>query len=225
MAGNLPITMRAWVFSRAGKPADILSLKKDWPMPAAPKTGEIMVKVLYASVNPADNNFMGTSIPFRGNAIPGMDFVGKVVQAGRPSTSASARGVPTVGTTVAGCIPITSALRGVGTLAEYVTVSAQAVAQKPNKMDEGLAAGIMGIAGQTSATILRHASLREGDKVLINGASGGVGTLLVHVLSGMGIHVTGICSGKNAALVQKLGAEAVSLLQHCFDSIVSRLLR
>jgi NADPH:quinone reductase-like Zn-dependent oxidoreductase len=213
MTGNLPKTMKAWVFSRPGKPTDVLSLKKAWPMPAAPKSGEIMVKVSYASINPVDNAFMGMNIPFRGNAIPGMDFVGEVIQVGRPSTSTSVHWIPTVGTTVAGCIPVMSALRGAGTLAEYVTVSAQAVAQKPNEMDESLAAGLMGIAGQTSATILRHARLGEGDKVLINGASGGVGTILVHVLSAMGIHVTGICSGRNAAIVQSLGAGAVSLSQ------------
>jgi NADPH:quinone reductase-like Zn-dependent oxidoreductase len=186
-------------------------------MPAVPKAGEIMVKVSYAAINPADLDFMGMSIPFRRNAIPAMDFVGDVVHTGPLSSSTNAaapsssipRGVSTLGTTVAGSVPLTKALRGVGALAEYLTLPAHAVVRRPDGMDDTVATGLMGIAGQTSVALLRSAKLRDGDRVLVNGASGGVGSILVQVLSAMGIHVTGICSGKNAALVRKLGAKEV----------------
>jgi NADPH:quinone reductase-like Zn-dependent oxidoreductase len=224
MAGTLPKTMKACIVHRAGKARDVLSLDKRWPMPPAPRAGEIMMRVSYASINPADVNLMGTSIPFRRNAIPAMDFVGQVVQTGPLSSSVNApytattvtsasspgsRGVPTIGTTVAGTVPLMSALRGVGSLAEYLTLPAHAVARKPDAMDEAVAAGLMGVAGQTSVALLRAAKLREGSRVLVNGASGGVGSVLVQVLNAMGMRVTGVCSGKNVPLVQTLGAQEV----------------
>lgn len=183
-----------------------------------------MMKVSYAAVNPADLDLMGRTIPFRRNAIPAMDFVGQIVQTGplssgilAPSATTTAitsfpsmpRTASTVGTTVAGSVPLMSVLRGVGSLAEYITLPAHAVVRKPDGMDEAVATGLMGVAGQTSVALLRTAKLRKGDKVLVNGASGGVGSVLVQVLSAMGMHVTGICSGKNEALVRKLGAQEV----------------
>lgn len=191
-----------------------------------------MMKVSYAAINPADADLMGTTIPFRRNAIPAMDFVGEVVQTGPLSSSANAasttttattssssnpRGVPIVGTKVAGSVPLMSVLRGVGSLAEYLTLPAHAVARKPAGMDEAVAAGLMGVAGQASAAVLRSAKLREGDRVLVNGASGGVGSVLVQVLAGMGMHVTGICSGKNTELVRTLGAKEVRLFCTTLD--------
>ncbi|KAH8660273.1 hypothetical protein BX600DRAFT_499479 [Xylariales sp. PMI_506] len=217
---SLPKTMKAWVFPRAGKARDALAFKSKWQMPAAPKAGEIMMKVSYASINRADHDLMGTRIPFRRNAIPAMDFVGNVIQAGplastsatstssSSSSSSSQSGIRT-GMTVAGTVPLMSVLRGAGSLAEYLVVPASAVAEKPSGMDETVAAGLMGVAGQTSATLLRNAKLSKGDRVLVNGASGGVGSVLVQVLNSMGVHVTGVCSGKNADLVRTLGAEEV----------------
>ncbi|KAI0518058.1 zinc alcohol dehydrogenase [Xylaria bambusicola] len=204
---NIPQTMKAWVAFGSGRLRDVLQLKTDWPTPAPPKAGEILVKVSYVAINPGDPKMIAHSIPFRKVAIAGMDFVGEVVQVGQLSPT-SATGIRT-GMIVAGTVPMTSILRGVGSLAEYLVVPAHIVVEKPNGVEECVAAGLFGIVGQTSIVMLRTANLREGDRVLLNGASGGVGCILTQMLHGIGVHVTGICSSRNMDLVRRLGAEEV----------------
>ncbi|KAI1358410.1 zinc alcohol dehydrogenase [Xylaria arbuscula] len=204
---SVPQTMKAWVASGPGKVQDVLQLKTDWPTPAPPKAGEIMVRVSYVAINPGDSKMIAHSIPFRKTAIAGMDFVGEVVQTG-PYSSPSSRGMH-LGTTVAGTVPMTSILGGVGSLAEYLVVPAHVVVEKPKDVEERVAAGLFGIVGQTSIVMLRVADLQKGDRVLLNGASGGVGCVLLQMLHGMDVHVTGICSSKNEHLVRRLGAQEV----------------
>ncbi|KAH8657699.1 chaperonin 10-like protein [Xylariales sp. PMI_506] len=202
---DLPRTMKAWVAVRAGEPKDVLELRTDWPTPAPPRDGEVMVKVSYAALNPGDLKNMATKLPWKGETVPGMDFVGRVVQVG-PSSSASSLKLR-VGAVVAGTTSLRSILRGAGVLADYVVVLADLVVEKPEHLIESIAAGLLGVAGQTTATLLSAAGLHEGDRALVNGASGGVGSILTQVLHGMGVHVTAICSAKNVALVQRLGVD------------------
>ncbi|TGJ81885.1 hypothetical protein E0Z10_g6866 [Xylaria hypoxylon] len=209
---DIPKTMKAWISFRAGKPEDVLELKTDWPTPSPPKAGEIMIKVSYVAINPGDPKMIVKPIPFRKSAIAGMDFAGEVIQVG-PSSPTS---VPNIrlGMIVAGTVPIINIIGGIGSLAEYLVVPAHAVAEKPNGLQEDAAGALFGIVGQTSVILLRAANLQKGDKVLLNGASGGVGCILTQMLCGMGVHVTGICSSKNASLVHRLGAQ---------ESIVSQV--
>lgn len=201
--------MKAWVAFGAGKINDVLQLKDDWPTPAPPKAGEIMIRVSYVAINPGDAKMITKPIPFRKSSIAGMDFAGEIVQVGPPA-SASVPGLR-LGMVVGGTVPMTNILRGVGSLAEYLVVPAHAVVEKPTGLDEGLAAGLLGIVGQTSIVLLRAANLQRGDKVLLNGASGGVGSTFIQMLQGMGVHVTGICSARNESLVRRLGAEEVRI--------------
>lgn len=204
---ELPKTMKAWTITRAGKPKDVLELKTDSPTPPPPGAGEIVIRISYVSINPGDFKLMATWIPFRFPAIPGMDLVGEVVEIGHPTSNSIAN--VRIGMTVAGSVPFTLILRGVGVLAEYVVLPAHAVVEKPQGLEETVAAGLLGVAGQTSATVLDAARLCEGDRVLLNGASGGVGSILTQVLCGMGVRVIGVCSRRNEALVRRLGAEEV----------------
>ncbi|KAI0376362.1 zinc alcohol dehydrogenase [Hypomontagnella monticulosa] len=197
--------MRAWVAARPGHFRNVLELKTDWPTPAPPKTGEIMIKISYAALNPGNIKMIAFKIPFMRNAIVGLDFVGEIIQVGPSASPSNLR----VGMIVGGSVPLSKAFRGVGALADYVVVPADSVAEKPPGLDESVAAGLLGVAGQTSVRLLRAANLRRGDRALVNGASGGVGTILIQALCGMGVKVTGICSAKNEALVRRLGAEEV----------------
>ncbi|KAI1337084.1 GroES-like protein [Xylariaceae sp. FL0016] len=208
MMAALPQTMKAWVAARPGKPRDVLELKTDWPLPASPKAGEIMVKVSYVALNPGDLKMMPMKMPFRRNTIPGMDFVGQVVQVGPSSYTSPPL---ELGTTVAGTMSMKNIWLGVGVLAEYAVVPARVVVKKPADLDETVAAGLLGVVGQTSATLLQTAGLRAGTRALVNGASGGVGSILIQVLQAKGVHVTGICSARNAAFIKHLGADEVRL--------------
>jgi NADPH:quinone reductase-like Zn-dependent oxidoreductase len=98
---------------------------------------------------------------------------------------------------------------GKGTFAEYACARECKLAQKPESVSFEQAAAVP-IAGITALQALRDAAhLQAGQKVLINGAAGGVGTFAVQIAKSFGAHVTGVCSTKNVELVRSLGADRV----------------
>lgn len=215
-AVQVPTTQKAWLVTRNGEPNEALTLKTDYPVPSQVKSGNILVKVDYAALNPADLNFMANLpnwIPFRRNPTVGLDFAGQVVQVG--SAVPASLGI-SVGTDVAGAFNVLSVAIGRGSLAEYIEVPAAKVAPTPKGIHPRDAAGALGIAGQTAWLILKEAPLMPGDRVLINGASGGVGSVLVQVAKAKGAVVYGVCSGANADFVKGLGAEEVRMVLPSF---------
>ena len=186
-----------------GSPKDALEFKANLPVPAAPQGSNIMVRVSYAALNPLDLVMMEARIPFRRPAGAAVDFVGEIVQAGK-----SANKDLQLGMIVCGTVPTNQIIRGYGVLSEYIVVPDWAAAEKPSGLIDTAAVGLMGVAGQTT-TVLAGTKLSQGARVLVNGASGGVGSLLIQVLSAKGYHVTGICSKKNEAMILRLGAKEV----------------
>lgn len=209
MAGDIPSVMKAWLVTKNGQPKDALTLKTDYPVPSKIKAGNVLIRVSYAALNPADLNFMGNIpnwVPFRRNPIPGLDFAGEVVKVGISVPSDS--GV-SVGAEVCGALNVISVAVGRGSLAEYIEVPASKVVVKPKGVDTMDAAGALGIAGQTAYIVLKEAGVKAGDRVLVNGASGGVGSVLVQVAKAKGAVVFGVCSAANSEMVKGLGADEV----------------
>ncbi|HET9781295.1 MAG TPA: NAD(P)-dependent alcohol dehydrogenase, partial [Candidatus Dormibacteraeota bacterium] len=99
---------------------------------------------------------------------------------------------------------------GKGAFAEYMCVSeSRAIALKPSSVPFG-DAGVVAVAGATALQAVRdHGRLERGQNVLINGASGGVGTFAVQIARALGGHVTAVCSTRNVEMVRALGAETV----------------
>jgi NADPH:quinone reductase-like Zn-dependent oxidoreductase len=170
-----------------------------------PGDDEILVKVRAAAVNPYDWHFMrGTPYVMRlGSGLRkpkeirfGVDYAGTVTAVGRNVTRFKPGDDVFGGRT--------------GALAEYVAARAdRAVARKPAGLSFEQAAAIP-IAAVTALQGLRDKGLvTAGNKVLINGASGGVGTFAVQIAKSLGAHVTGVCSTRNVELVRSLGADAV----------------
>lgn len=96
-----------------------------------------------------------------------------------------------------------------GALAEYARGAEKTLVSKPSALTDEQAASIP-IAGCTALQALRdHGRLQPGERVLVNGASGGVGTFAVQIAKALGAHVTGVCSTRNVDLVRSLGAEQV----------------
>ena len=166
---------------------------------------QVLVQVHAASLNPLDWHFMrGTPYIVRldggighpKNIQLGVDFSGTVVEVG------SAVRRFRVGDAVFGGRD--------GAFAEYVPVREQrALALKPENVSFEQAAAVP-IAGVTALQALRDKGhLHAGDKVLINGASGGVGTFAVQIAKAYGAEVTGVCSTRNVELVRSLGADHV----------------
>jgi NADPH:quinone reductase-like Zn-dependent oxidoreductase len=96
-----------------------------------------------------------------------------------------------------------------GAFAEYACASERALALKPTKVTFEQAAGVA-VAGFTALQGLRDKGrIQPGQKVLINGAAGGVGTFAVQIAKSFGAHVTGVCSSRNVDLVRSIGADTV----------------
>ena len=191
--------MKAIVQDRYGS-ADVLELREvERPVPAA---GEVLVRVRASSVNAADWHIMRGDPYFarlflglRGPKarIRGRDFAG-VIEAVGPGVS----GMLQVGDEVFGEVE--------GSFAEYVRVPAGLVERKPVNLTFEQAATLP-LAGNTAWTGLRD--LQAGQKVLINGASGGVGLLAVQIAKARKAIVTGVCSTRNVEQVRSAGADVV----------------
>lgn len=166
---------------------------------------QILVKVHAASANPLDWHYvrgepyiMRLFVGFGAPKDPrlGVDFAGTV---------------EAVGPRVTRFNPGDEVFGGAGgAFAEYIKVSERrGVALKPDNISFEHAAAV-GVAGITALQGLRdHGRLQPGHKVLINGASGGVGTFAVQIAKSMGAEVTGVCSGRNVDMVRSLGADHV----------------
>src|SRR5438034_300879 len=194
--------MKAIVYCDYG----ITNLKLQEIEKPVPNDDQILVRVRAASVNPYDWHFVeGTPYVMRAMGVGlrkpkdiqlGVDFAGTVEAVGKNVTQFKS------GDEVFGG-------RG-GAFAEYVCPRAtRAVALKPANVSFEDAASI-NIAGITALQALRDkGKVQPGQKVLINGASGGVGTFAVQIAKLLGADVTGVCSTRNVDLVKSLGADHV----------------
>jgi NADPH:quinone reductase-like Zn-dependent oxidoreductase len=198
--------MKAIRYHRYGGP-DVLELQ-DVDTPEA-GDGELLVRVRAASVNPLDWHFM-RGAPYLVRAMAGLS---------RPKPSASRLGadmagsVEAVGQNVTGFQPGDEVFGGLeerGTLAEYISVRTDAVVlEKPAGLTFEQAAAVP-VAAFTALQALRdHGRVQSGQKVLVNGASGGVGTFAVQIAKALGAEVTGVCSTANVEMVASIGADQV----------------
>jgi NADPH:quinone reductase-like Zn-dependent oxidoreductase len=194
--------MKAVVHCEYGTP-DVLQVK-DIEKPT-PDDTQILVRVRAASLNPLDGHFvrgmllarmMGGGLRKPKDARIGVDYAGVVEAVGKNVTQFK------VGDEVFGA--------RTGSLAQYICAKAdRAACLKPSAMtfEEG---ATIGVAASTALQGLRdHGHLQPGQKVVINGASGGVGTFAVQIAKAMGAEVTGVCSTRNLDLVKSLGADHV----------------
>jgi NADPH:quinone reductase-like Zn-dependent oxidoreductase len=193
--------MHAIVYDHYGSP-DVL--KYEEIAKPAPGENEVLIRVRAASVNPLDWHFMrGTPYPLRM-----MTGLGKPKAAGLGVDVAGR--VETVGNRVTRFKPGDEIFgTGRGAFAEYACVAESALATKPENVTFEQAASVP-IAGLTALQGLRDkCHLQPGQKVLINGAAGGVGTFAVQIAKSFGAEVTGVCSARNAEMVRSLGADRV----------------
>lgn len=206
----LPPTMKSYTQLTTGPPSPTTLALTTIPTPSpTPTATSLLLRVTHAALNPIDLHLLlnlPAWLPFRRRPTPGFDFAGVVLAVG-PAVS----GIK-VGDRVAGALGARQVAMGVGSLAEYLSVPVGMVARVPEGWDAGKAAGGMGVAGQTAVLFVRTIGEGKvkGARVLVNGASGGVGGLLVQVVKGLGAAwVVGVCGGANEGLVRGLGVDEV----------------
>ncbi|KAG5817142.1 hypothetical protein H9Q74_003501 [Fusarium xylarioides] len=223
---------RAWVFSKRGLPWDILNLTSQ-PIPTLPPPLPlpkdvpnpeewIVVKVAFAGLNPGAIFQMSLVPPFirKPTCVPEMDFSGTVIDVWHPddeSGSAQSKRF-NKGDKILAMLPASHTLpTGTGALAEYVRIPARYAVKKPEGVSLADGAGCL-LPGLTARQLVNESGAKTGDRVLINAASGGIGSLVVQMLRkvvGPGGYIVGICSGKNIELVKSLGAdEVIDYTQH-----------
>jgi NADPH:quinone reductase-like Zn-dependent oxidoreductase len=191
--------MKAIVYRDSGSP-DVLQCEQiEKPLPG---DNEVLIKVRAAALNPLDWRLMrgGPALVqlLLGGRKPkrmGRDVAGEVEAVGSKVTQLK-RGDAVFG----GCR---------GALADYVCASESAVASKPENLTFEQAASVP-IAGWTALQGLRDKGhVQPGQRVLINGAAGGVGTFAVQIAKYLGADVTGVCSTRNVEMVRGIGADHV----------------
>jgi len=194
--------MKAIVQDKYGSPVDVLELQEIDEPPI--KDDEVLVRVRAAAVHRGDC-FMVTGVPFfirlvcglfkPKNRIPGLDMAGHVDTIGK-DVKQFQPGAEVFGTCIGAC-------------AEYARAKEDQLALKPANLTFEEAAAL-----PTSALAALHAirdvgMVQTGQKVLINGASGGVGTFAVQIAKSFGAEVTGVCGTTNADMVRSIGADHV----------------
>ncbi len=183
-----------------------------------PGPGELLVKVAYSSVNPFDwkvrSGYMKENMPLKLPAILGIDTSGTIEAVGSNAKRFK------VGDKVFGRASFAN--KG-GSYAEYIVVGEDQMAAVPNGVSLQDAAGIPVAAGTASA-FLDLAGLKKGQRILITGASGGVGLFAVQLAKARGAYVIGTSSSENFRLLKSLGAdETIDYRNEDFSSKVRDL--
>jgi NADPH:quinone reductase-like Zn-dependent oxidoreductase len=197
--------MKAFLWEKYGPPESLRMAEVEKPAPAA---DQVLVKVLAVSVNPADwRSMRGKPLFSRATfgllrpkyKILGGDIAGQVEAVGSGVT----RFKP-------GDEVYANLLNhGYGGFAEYVSVPVEATSLKPTNLSFEEAAAVPMAAVTALQGLRHHGAIQPRQRVLINGASGGVGTFAVQIAKSFGPEVTGVTSTRNIDLVRSLGADHV----------------
>jgi NADPH:quinone reductase-like Zn-dependent oxidoreductase len=197
--------MKAFIREKYGPPETLRMAEVEKPAPAA---DEALVKVLAVSVNPADWRSMRAK-PFFSRATMGLLRPKHKILGGDIAGQVEA-----VGSGVSQFKPGDEVYAnllddGSGGFAEYVSVPVGVMSLKPANLSYEEAAAVP-MAGVTALQGLRHhGEIKSGQQVLINGASGGIGTFAIQIAKSYESEVTGVTSARNLDLVRSLGADHV----------------
>ena len=203
-------TTRAVRYHVYGKPQVLRIDEVERPHP---KAGEVLVRVRATGVHPMDwklragylQQFMPLQLPYT----PGMEFAGTVEEIGDGVTGL-VKGDPVFG-------------KGEGTYSEYAIGSAKGLAKKPAQISFEEAA-TLGVSGVTAWNLVEAAELKPGQRVLIHGGAGGVGSIAVQLAHRKGAHVIATTSAANLDHVRSLGAdEVVDYAARPFEQVVHDL--
>lgn len=203
-----PVTMRAARIHAPGGPEALRV--ENVPVPV-PRAGQVLVRVHYASVNPIDWKLqLAGRLPFP--AIPGGDFAGEVVAVGA-GVDAARCGALVVG--------IAEQRTGSGSYAQYVTIDSDETVPKPSRFSMAEAAAYPTVAVAAWRFLVEGAAVRSGERVLVHGGAGGVGSMAVQIAKARDAYVIATASARNHDYLREIGAdETIDYRATRFEEIV-----
>ena len=200
-----PLTMKALVYVTYGPPSHLK--KAEVPQPA-PNSGEVVIKVMASSINSWDWDLMvGKPKVYRllfGLFKPKYPIIGSDVSGIVTQVGADVQGINPGDEVYADTSPT-----GFGTFAEYVVTREDLVAPKPKNLSHPEAASIPQAGVLALQGLLKYGPIEAGQKVLINGAGGGVGGYGIQLAKMWGAHLTGVDKADKFTFMQTLGADQV----------------
>jgi NADPH:quinone reductase-like Zn-dependent oxidoreductase len=207
--------MKAAQINNYGGP-DLIVVRRDAPRPTPAKT-QLLVEVRAASLNPIDTIIrtggMQQKHPLQFPATLGGDFAGVVVEFGQQVRRLAA------GDGVYG--QASKLMNGSGTLAEYTVVDQDKTALKPKSIDFTAAASLPLVGTSAVQAITEYLNVRPGQRILIHGAAGGIGSVAVQLAKHLGAYVIGTAFSDDIEYVTKLGAnEVIDVQAQQFDKVV-----
>lgn len=197
-------TMKSIIYDTYGDPDVLKLIKTSIP---EPNKDELLIKIISSTVTAADWHlrkadpimvrFMNGIIRPKKKVL-GQEFYGEIIQTGANVT----RFQP--GDTIFGSTGLKT-----GAHSEYIVLSEDSVISKADTDIDNESLAAVPIGGMTALFFLKQGELKKGDRVLINGASGSVGSYAVQIAKAYGASVTGVCSTRNVELVLDIGADQV----------------
>jgi NADPH:quinone reductase-like Zn-dependent oxidoreductase len=194
--------MKAVKVHEVGGP-EVLKLE-DTPIPF-PGSGEVLIEVHAASLNPNDAKLLRTDPSYQHAAdnplTPGFDLAGSVVELGKNVKHIR------IGDNVYGQAAVIR--KGTGAFAEYAVAQEDCVARMPDNISFTDAAAVPLSACSAYQALVEHIKLREGDKILIHGGSGGIGTFAIQLAKHLGAYVATTATDKGLFYAKQQGADTI----------------
>lgn len=208
--------MRAIQIGQYGE-TDVVEITENIPEPSA-KTGQVLIKVHAASINPFDSKIRSgiyqDSMPLQLPYIPGGDFSGVVTSFGEGVAEFK------VGDEVFGSALVLNG--GSGAFAETCAANVKNSAYKPKKVDFVEAASLPLVGSSSIQALEEHIKLKGGQKILIHGGAGGIGSIAIQLAQHLGAYVATTVSSSDKAFVKDLGADQIiDYKTERFEEIVS----
>jgi NADPH:quinone reductase-like Zn-dependent oxidoreductase len=185
--------------------SDVMQINNTASAPSPPP-GKILVNIRASGVNPIDwkirEGYMQQMIPLQFPSTLGMDFSGVIKQIGENVLSDFKQGDEVYGQA--------SVLRGgSGAFAELALVDEDAIAHKPKTLDHSRAAALPLVGVSAWQALVENIGLSKGQKILIHGGAGGIGSIAIQLAKHLGAHVATTVSTNDKLFVQELGADKV----------------
>jgi alcohol dehydrogenase len=204
--------------------SEVIEINRNTPTPNDPSDGKVLVKVKAAGVNPADwkirEGYMQQMIPLKFPSPLGMDFSGIVEKIGAGVSGFNVRDE------VYGQASVMSG--GSGAFAEMALANADSVAHKPKSLSHQEAAGLPLVGVSAWQALVETIGLTKGQKILIHGGAGGIGSIAIQLGKHLGSYVATTVSTNDKQFAKELGADEIidyktqtfeDLLPHDFDAV------